>query len=442
MASVESAWASHPGYRVDLVPWRGRARIRLGDRLLAETDGALLVYESDHATQVYFPESSVRWELFSTSEHSTTCPFKGEARYWSLSAAASDGDGFENVVWAYQEPMNEVAGLRGFVAFYADRLEVELLETFADDPDHPVITGCPPWGDAADLVRLLNVEAIEPAGRFRSPSYPDPPIGTFFPQLADRSTRMVVEGGQLLGESIVAASRVVPDQRVVSASMIFSRPVMFDAPHEVDVELVRPGRGFSTLETRTSQGGKLCSLGILLTDAGARDLLEIAPDMPRVPDPADCEPIDFGVTGREFRSVDGAYNRQDVVGPPEIMTWARFREAPDDPAIQAALLAQSTTHWSIAAGMRPYADVNEGQAHVTISTGPLQATLAIHDEVDVAQWLLYANTAIFAGRGQVQGEGRVFTRSGRLVASYTIHAMVRAFARPEGGEARNYRHAM
>ena len=110
--------------------------------------------------------------------------------------------------------------------------------------------------------------------------------------------------------------------------------------------------------------------------------------------------------------------------------------------VQAALLAQSTTHWSIAAAMRPYADVNEGQAHVTISTGPLQATLALHDDVDVTEWLLYANPAIHAGRGQVQGEGRVFTQSGRLVASYTVHAMVRAFDRPAGEGGRDYRHAM
>ena len=439
MTAVESAWARHPGYRIDLVPWRGRARARQGDRVLADSDRALLVYESDHAPQVYFPESSVVWEHFAPSDHATVCPFKGEASYWGLVAAESPLD---DVVWAYAEPMDEVAGLRGHVAFYADRVDVELVEVFADDDAREVVTRCPPWGDAADLMRLMDVQPAEGEGRFVSPPYPDPPIGTFLPQLADPSRRMVVEGGQLLGEAIVACSRTVPDQRVCSASMIFSRPVMFDAPHEIDVELVKPGRGFSTLETRTMQGGKLCGLGILLMDAGAEDVLRVAPEMPDVPPPGECPLVDFGVTGREIRTVDDAYNRQDVVGRPEIMTWARFREAPDDPAMHAALLAQSTTHWSIAAAMRPYADVNEGQAHVTLSTGPLQATLAFHDELDVTDWLLYANPALHAGRGLVQGEGHVFTRDGRLVASYTIHAMVRAFARPADAGGRDYRNAM
>jgi acyl-CoA thioesterase len=80
--------------------------------------------------------------------------------------------------------------------------------------------------------------------------------------------------------------------------------------------------------------------------------------------------------------------------------------------------------------MRPHEGVSEAQAHVTLSTGILAATIAFHDEVDVSEWLLYANPAIYAGRGLVQGEGRVFARDGRLVASYSVQAMVRAFRTP------------
>jgi acyl-CoA thioesterase len=252
----------------------------------------------------------------------------------------------------------------------------------------------------------------------------------------------VIEGGQLLGEAIVAAAKTVPAQRVTSASMIFSRAARFDAPHEVAVEVLRGGRGFSTLETRTTQGGKLCSVGILLLDAGARDALRGAVAMPDVPPPEACPHLDMGVTGRELRSVDDAYRRQLEVGPPEIFTWARFRDAPPHGYLHAALLAQSTTHWTIAAAMRPHAGVSEAEAHVTLSTGILATTLAFHDEVDVSEWLLYANSALWAGRGLVQGEGRVFARDGRLVASYTVQAMVRAFETPPGGMGKDYTDAM
>ncbi len=438
MAAVESAWGRYPGYRVDLVPWRGRGRVRRGDRVLAESDACLIVEESDHPAQLYFPEASVAWEHFQATDHHTICPFKGEADYWSL--VASDPP-LENVVWAYRKPLVEVAGLAGYVAFYTNRFEVELVEAFPRD-GREVAHRMPHWGDAGDLLRVLDVTPAG-EGRFVSPPYPDPPLGTFFPELVKRlQPRLVIEGGQLLGEAIVAASKTVPAQRVISASMIFSRAARFDAAHEVAVEVLRGGRSFSTLETRTMQGGKLCSVGILLLDAGAKDTLRGAVAMPDVPPPEACPHLDLGVTGRELRTVDDAYRRQLEVGPPEILTWARFRDAPAHPHLHAALLAQSTTHWTIAAALRPHAGVSEAQAHVTLSTGILATTIAFHDEIDVSEWLLYANPAIHAGRGLVQGEGRVFARDGRLVASYTVQAMVREFQTPPGGMGKDYTDAM
>ena len=76
--------------------------------------------------------------------------------------------------------------------------------------------------------------------------------------------------------------------------------------------------------------------------------------------------------------------------------------------------------------MRPHVGITEAMAHVTLSTGPMTVDIAFHDEPDVSEWLLYENPAIYAGRGHVQGQGRVFSEAGGLVASYSVHAMVRA----------------
>jgi acyl-CoA thioesterase len=92
--------------------------------------------------------------------------------------------------------------------------------------------------------------------------------------------------------------------------------------------------------------------------------------------------------------------------------------------------------------MRPHAGITEAEAHRSLSTGIMKATVAYHDEVDVTEWLLYANTAIWAGRGLAQGEGRVFTRDGRLVASYSIQAMIRNFAQDPATMGRDHRTAM
>jgi acyl-CoA thioesterase len=206
--------------------------------------------------------------------------------------------------------------------------------------------------------------------------------------------------------------------------------------------VLRRGRGFSTVEARTLQAGKLCSVGLLLLDAGAPDAIRGSVAPPDVPPPEACPLLDLGLTGRELRTVDDAYRRHAEVGPAEIFTWARFRDAPAHQSLHAALIAQSTTHWTIAAAMRPHEGVSEAQAHVTLSTGILAATIAFHDEVDVREWLLYANPAIYAGRGQVQGEGRVFARDGRLVASYSVQAMVREFRTPPEELGKGYADAM
>jgi acyl-CoA thioesterase II len=151
--------------------------------------------------------------------------------------------------------------------------------------------------------------------------------------------------------------------------------------------------------------------------------------MPDIVGPEQAVFLDMGVEGRELRIVDAAYDQDpDRIGPPEIYAWCRFRDDPGSQYMHAALLAQSTTHWTIGAAMRPHPGFGELGAHRTLSTGVMSCAVAFHDEVDVRDWLLYCNPAIYAGRGLVHGEGRVYSLDGRLVASYSCEAMVRAFA--------------
>ena len=106
-------------------------------------------------------------------------------------------------------------------------------------------------------MRLLDVEPAG-AGRFTSA-----PHG---------QSASLVEGGHMLGQAIVAASKTLPEQRVSSAYMIFSKSASFDAPLDLDVEVVRGGRTYSTVEVRISQAEQLRSVGLLLLDAAAPDV--------------------------------------------------------------------------------------------------------------------------------------------------------------------------
>jgi uncharacterized protein (DUF427 family) len=53
------------------------------------------------------------------SEKTTFCPFKGTASHWTVA-------GVENAAWSYEDPKQEVGAIRGLLAFYPDRVTVEI----------------------------------------------------------------------------------------------------------------------------------------------------------------------------------------------------------------------------------------------------------------------------------------------------------------------------
>jgi uncharacterized protein (DUF427 family)/acyl-CoA thioesterase len=421
---IESAWPKYPGYRIDLERCRAVGRVALGGLVVAESDACLVVRETKHVDRLYFPESSVRWEHFAPSDLHTICPFKGQADYWTLHG---DGHTEEHVVWTYREPFPEVAGIAGYVCFYEDRLTVTLDEEW---PDGSVVTTCfPTWGDATELVRLMDVEPAG-GGAFVGPAY-------------GRNPRNVVEAGQLLGAAIVAASKTLPGQRVTFASMVFGKAASFDQPVDLAVDVLRGGRTFSTVQVRVAQDGTPRSEGLLMMDAGAPELFHDQLPRPDVAGPETATTVDWGVNGRDLRVVDAAYDPDpDQVGPPEIHTWMRFRDAPPRDDLHAALLAQSIGHWTIAAAMRPLRGFGERDAHRTLSTGVMAVNVAFHDPLDVTEWLLSSTRAIWSGRGLAQGEGRVFTRDGRLVASFSTQVMIRGFGQDPAAMGHDHRTAM
>jgi acyl-CoA thioesterase II len=406
MIEVESAWATHPDYRIDLVPCRGTARVRIGDVVVAESDSALRLVETDHVERLYFPEADVHLELLEPSDHHSVCPFKGQASYWSF-----DGDpGTENVFWTYPHPFAEVAGIEGHLGVYHEKVTVEVESSWPDSSTS--INRFPLWGDESDLLAVIE-SRLEDVGRFTAASYHE-------------RTRNVVEGGQLLAQAIVAAGRTVPDQRVSWASMNFVRAARFDEPVTLRVDPSRRGRTFSTLAVRSTQGDKVVAESLVLTDAGAPDLFRHTAPMPDVPGPDSAEPYDMRVSGRDLRIVEGAYSPDpDRVGSPVLHAWVRYRDNPGDPLLRSALVAQPTTHWTIAAAMRPHRGFGEAQAHLNLSTAPVAIALSFEDDAPLDEWLLYTTTAIWAGRGLALGDGKIFTQAGTLVASYALQAMIR-----------------
>lgn len=78
-----------------------------------------IVAESDDLVQVegnyYFPADSLRKELFSDSTRNSTCPWKGQASYLTLTV---NGEENKDAAWFYPEPKPAARNIEGRVAFW------------------------------------------------------------------------------------------------------------------------------------------------------------------------------------------------------------------------------------------------------------------------------------------------------------------------------------
>jgi acyl-CoA thioesterase len=270
---------------------------------------------------------------------------------------------------------------------------------------------------AGDLAEFLEAFDVYPLGG-----------GRFLAQCLAGRGRDVVDGSQILAQSIVAACKSVPGKSVRSAHMIFSRAASVHAPLQLEADVTHAGRSFASVTVTARQGGKPCARGLLLLDRDTPDLIRHAAVMPAVAGPDEAPPYDMGVTGRELRIVDGAYTGDPdaKLGPPELHAWLRYREAPPEAYLNQALVAHFTGHLSIATALRPHAGLGEALAHRSLSTGVLALTISFHDPVHADEWMLYAHESTHAGRGLVYARAQIFARDGRLLASFSQEAMLRA----------------
>ncbi len=101
--------------RMTLAPAGKRLRAVFGGEVIAESAGALILSEKGYPPRIYFPPADVREERLAPTEHTTRCPWKGQAAYWSVSAG---GETLENGAWAYPAPLPELAAIADYVSFY------------------------------------------------------------------------------------------------------------------------------------------------------------------------------------------------------------------------------------------------------------------------------------------------------------------------------------
>jgi uncharacterized protein (DUF427 family) len=107
-----------PFHRVDVRRSSRPLRIELDGVVLAETTAARMLFETGLPTRFYVPWEDVAVALRPSARRSY-CPYKGQASYWSSDAA-------EDVAWSYEDPLPELAVIKGLVAFWDETVDVFL----------------------------------------------------------------------------------------------------------------------------------------------------------------------------------------------------------------------------------------------------------------------------------------------------------------------------
>lgn len=78
--------------------------------VVAESDDTVVV-EGNH----YFPRDAVDSRYLEDSAHTTGCPWKGTANYYTL---VVDGQRNKNAAWYYATPKTAAENIAGHVAFW------------------------------------------------------------------------------------------------------------------------------------------------------------------------------------------------------------------------------------------------------------------------------------------------------------------------------------
>jgi uncharacterized protein (DUF427 family) len=119
--------AGTPDHPITIMAATHRVRVTFAGQVVAETRRALSLTEASYAPVMYIPREDVDVATLERTSRKTHCPYKGDATYYSIRA---DDRSSQNAIWSYERPLEAVAAIAGYMAFYLDR--VDSLEQLPD----------------------------------------------------------------------------------------------------------------------------------------------------------------------------------------------------------------------------------------------------------------------------------------------------------------------
>jgi len=109
-----------PDHPITIEPSTSRIVVTVAGQIVADTRAALTLREAHYPPVFYIPRKDVDMTQLQRSAHSTYCPYKGDAAYFSIPLG---GERSVNAIWTYESPYPAVESIREYLAFYTDRVD-------------------------------------------------------------------------------------------------------------------------------------------------------------------------------------------------------------------------------------------------------------------------------------------------------------------------------
>lgn len=247
-----------------------------------------------------------------------------------------------------------------------------------------------------------------------------------------------VFGGQVLAQSLVAATRTVDGRPVHSLHGYFLRPGDIELPITFSVDRLRDGRSFSTRRVQAYQKDEpifsmiasfqepdpgLDHQDRLPQNIPAPDTLPSAAELigdnphPVAQYWAKARPFDMRHVGSPiYFSVKGEQVAHQAV-------WIKaLGELPADVSLHTAALAYASDYSILESIYRRH---GIAWSHPGLKSASLDHAMWFHRPAKVDEWMLYVQESPSASGGRGLALGRIFSKDGKLLATVAQEGMVR-----------------
>ena len=123
--------ARDPHTRIDILQSSRNIRVEIDGVTIADTDQPWILFETGLPARYYIPKTDVHFQHLVSTETATACPYKGTARYWSITV---NGQTHDDLAWGYDSPLQESQDIAGFISFYNEKVDIFVDGELQDRP--------------------------------------------------------------------------------------------------------------------------------------------------------------------------------------------------------------------------------------------------------------------------------------------------------------------